>query len=142
MPAHWSAVRLLINPSAAQEYFQHYLAVAACLKHLRVWQPDATLTTNTSTSTALLHCTVAMPCMRCMWHITVLHSTALHIIVLFCTAPHTCRERVSELSEGELSDLMTCVFREDMAQLRLRNFQSAILNHGDARNHAHLHMKV
>lgn len=48
---------------------------------------------------------------------------------------------MSELSDGELRDLWA-VAVADMASLGMRKSNCAILNHGNARNHAHLHLKV
>lgn len=55
--------------------------------------------------------------------------------------PVAHRERLAELDEGDLSDLLAAL-PEAMARLSLPRIECVLLNHGDRRNHAHLHVKV
>lgn len=55
--------------------------------------------------------------------------------------PKEHKEALSQLTDDELYDLWTSAM-SIMRELGISKFNSAILNHGTSRNHAHLHLKA
>ena len=55
--------------------------------------------------------------------------------------PRRHAERLSDLDDVELEDLLRAIHTA-LTTRGLRTFRGAIANHGDFRNHAHLHVKV
>ena len=51
------------------------------------------------------------------------------------------RERLEDLSDAELVDLFSTAISQ-LQCLSIPQFNSMVLNQGDRRNHAHLHLKV
>jgi diadenosine tetraphosphate (Ap4A) HIT family hydrolase len=60
-------------------------------------------------------------------------------MLIFTPVRHV--ERLSDMSDDELHDFLICV-QTALTKRSLNRFHCAIVNHGDFRNHAHLHLKL
>jgi diadenosine tetraphosphate (Ap4A) HIT family hydrolase len=60
---------------------------------------------------------------------------------MWVITPKQHLERLSELSQPQLIDLFRTAAAV-VAEMGCSSFNTMILNHGDSRNHAHLHLKV